>query len=394
MRYHQIQHLDNLVQKLCTLNGLDFCDPDYSDPDYFSPFRVLPTEVLSNIVRMVDAEGRRNLKEVCLWWNRVAKENMSKLFVHCPGGMRALIGYPRLQDLQITGCHIGETDYQAGKYMQHLHTLVLKSVTLVPFTIIAQLPYLKNLAIHAPDVTSMEGLEQLKMLEELTLDSIMASFSFPQSCCHPKLRRVYLKECICVKIQARFFGCCKDLEYLHIDTSLDHPIGSLDFVLQTPKLNHLAIVACCGEETVAFSLEPLASLQNLQYLNVKGYWDLDYEPILELESIRQLSPGVCCDKQLAKLVQSSKFGRHLESIELFDNECVTNTTLELLANSCPDLKRLYIIDCLNVTSESIASLRRMSKLCCLQLSPEHWWSEFENLDEFRQLCQNVCLDDI
>jgi hypothetical protein len=361
---------------------------------FASAFRVLPTEVLSNIVRMVDEDGRRNLKEVCLWWNRVTKENMSKLFVHCPGGMRGLIGYPRLQELQITGCHIGENDYQAGKYMQHLHTLVLKNVTVVPFAIIAQLPYLKRLDLLTPNVTTMEGLDQLKMIEELTLDSVMAPFCFPQSCCHPKLRRLYLKECICVRIQARFLGCCKDLEYVHIDTSLAHPIENLDFVLQTPKLNHLAIVACCGEETVPFSLEPLASLQNLEYLNVKGYWDLDYEPILGLETIRSIAPGIGSEKQLAKIVQESKFGSKLESIELFDNECVTNATIELFATSCPNLRRLYIIDCLNVTEECICSLQRISKLCCLQISPEHWWSEFKNLDAFQKLCPNVCLDDI
>lgn len=36
LRYRQVQHLENVVQKLCEASGIDWTDQNYSDPEYFS----------------------------------------------------------------------------------------------------------------------------------------------------------------------------------------------------------------------------------------------------------------------------------------------------------------------------------------------------------------------
>lgn len=319
---------------------------------------------------------------------------MTSLRVRCSWGMRGLMGYPRLNELEIASSLVGNHDYQNGKYMQHLNTLVLHGVTIVPFNILAQLPYLKTLEIDTSDMPSMEGLELLKHVENLTLASIIATFAFPVSACHPKLKRLVVKDCVCVRIQTIFLGCCKNLEYIQIDSALQTPITSLDFVKSTPHLRHFSLNSCCGEEVSSFPLDPLTSLKNLEYLSLRGYPDLNYCPLIGLETIRHFAPGTCCDVTLSCALTESKFSKHLESLELVEIEEVTDELLAVLPQYCPELRRLVIIDCQAITSDCITSLKQLPKLRCLQLSPECWWSTFENIDSFRSLCATVQLDDV
>jgi hypothetical protein len=392
LRYHQIQHLDNVVQKLCQVNGIDFSDQSYSDPEYFSPFRELPTEIIAKIITKLDCETRRSLKRVCLWWNRATRESTTSLTICCSAGMRGLIGYPRLTRLHLKGMLIGENDFQCGKYMQNVATLVMTNVASVPFSLLANLPYLRHFEIHSPNVTSMEGLCLMRHLEVLVLNSILASFSFPVSACHPKLQSLTIRECACLDVQTRFLGCCKDLEYLHIDSSLATPVSDIDFVKFTPKLNHFALVACCGEPTNSFSLEPLASLNHLEYLNLKGY-ELSYRPIYSMHSVTRFTPGLACDIHLSMLLNSWASAKLLGSLEFLENEEITNQIIDLLPATCPSLFRVIIMDCPNITQDAIAPLKQLKNLRCLQLSPQHWWSSFSNLEEWRGLCENVQLDD-
>lgn len=359
-------------------------------------FRALPVEVLHKVIDMVDNEGRKSLKRVCLWWNQVTREGTTSLSLRCPSGMRALIGYPRLESLCICGANIGEPDYQGGKFMQNLRCLSLKNVVCVPFTTLGCLPSLTQLEITSSDITSMDGLESLRHLEVLNLHSVLSSFAFPMSACHPKLRRASFVDCFCIRIQTRFLGSCRNLEYLHIDSSLETPVDDLSFVINTPRLKHLAIAICAGEsESVnQLSLEPLSQLKHLQYLNVKGHADLDYSPIYPLNSLTRLVPGLCNDIQFANLMTNLKCASQLNSIELFECEEMTDYSISLLPSLCPGIFRLLIIDCPKITQDAAYSLRKMPILRCLQLSPEMWWSSFSNLDEWRTLCVNVQLDDI
>lgn len=343
---------------------------------------------------MVDCEGKRSLKRVCQWWNQVTKETTTCLAVRCPGGMRGLIGYPRLKTLHISGIHVSEAHYQGGKYMLNLTKLDFYQVTNIPFDIVSQLPYLTSLAIRNSEMVSMDGLDKLTMLEELKLDSVISSFAFPVSACHPKLRKLSIIECFCIRVQTRFLGCCRNLEYLHIDSSLSAPINDISFVRNTPNLYHFAIAACCGENTSIFSLEPLSTLKNLEYVNLKGIPEADYSPLFELESLRRFIPGIVTDDEFLGMLRGMKSAKYLESIELADNDDLTDEALAELPELCPNLYRLLIFDCLCITQNAVHSLKQLKHLTCLQLSPEVWWGSFSNLDEWRSLCCNVCLDDL
>jgi len=392
LRYHQVQHLDNVVQKLCKAAGIDFTDQSYSDPDYFSPFRDLPTEIIARIIRMVDCQGRKSLKGVCLWWNRVTRECTNTLMICCPPGMRGLIGYPRLQDLHVKGELIGENDFQSGKYLQNLRNLRLEKVTVAPFSVLATLPYLTRLELRSPNVPSMDSLELLKHLEEVVFDSIINPFMFPASACHPKLRSVHIIECCHLEIQTRFFACCKDLEYLHIDSALESPFSDVEFAKHTPKLSHFALSAWCGEPTASFSLEPLATLKNLEYLNLKGY-ELDYRPLYDMTCVKRFTPGLSCDLHLSRLLSNWKSAKTIESIEFVENDEITDELIALLPSTCPSLFRIILMDCPSITQNAINSLRGLKKLRCLQLSPQLWWGTFDNVEEWKTICSNVQLDD-
>lgn len=278
--------------------------------------------------------------------------------------------------------------------MLNLTKIGFYQVTNIPFHILAQLPYLTTLEIRNSEMASMEGLDTLTMLEELSLDSVISSFAFPVSACHPKLRRLSIIECFCIRVQTRFLGCCKNLEYMHIDSSLSAPINDISFVQNTPHLKHFAIAACCGENLSAFSLDPLASLRNLEYVNLKGICETDYSPLYELESIKRFVPGIVCDEEFVSLMRGMKSAKNLESIELSENEELTDDSLALLPSLCPNIYRILIFDCLSVTQEAVNHLKRLQHLTCLQLSPEIWWGNFSNIDQWKALCCNVCLDDL
>lgn len=450
MRYRQVQHLETVVQKLCEFANIDFSDQDYCDPEYFSrtffstlrewdgsqteleglhslflrffhsdpfffliplprfsplsnprlsflsttAFRALPSEVIQKIVTMVDCEGKRSLKRVCQWWNQVTKEATTCLAVRCPGGMRGLISYPRLKSLYLSTMHITEAHYQAGKYMLNLSKISFYQVASIPFHILSQLPYLTCLEIKNSEILSMEGLDTLTMLEEIKLDSLISSFAFPVSACHPKLRRLSIVECFCIRVQTRFLGCCKNLEYMHIDSSLTTPITDISFVCNTPNLTHFAVAACCGENMSAFSLEPLATLRHLEYLNLKGISDMDYSPIFELETIKRFIPGVVGDDEFIGILRGMKSSKYFESIELSDNDDLTEEGLSELADLCPNMYRLLIMDCMTISQDAVCHLKRLKRLTCLQLSPELWWGPFTNLEDWKTICCNVCLDDL
>jgi len=280
--------------------------------------------------------------------------------------------------------------------MQNLKTLVLKNVVSVPFATLGCLPSLTQLDITNSDIASMDGLETLRHLEVLNVHSVISSFAFPVSACHPKLRHVSFVDCFCLRIQTRFLGCCKSLEYLHIDSSLQPPIQDISFVVNTPRLLHLAIAICPGEADSSrpISLEPLAHLKHLQYLNLKGHSDLDYSPIYPLTTLTRFVPGICNDVQFYTLMTNLKSASNLTSIELFESDDLTDDAISILPSLCPNIFRLLIIDCLKVTQQSLYSLRKLPVLRCLQVSPEMWWSSFSNLDEWRTVCINVQLDDI
>lgn len=278
--------------------------------------------------------------------------------------------------------------------MISLTKITFFQVSSIPFAVLGQLPYLTSIEIRSSELNSMDGLDKLNMLEEVTFDSVICSAVFPVSCCHPKLRRLSVLECFCIRIQARFLGGCPNLEYLHIDSSLESPILDISFVRNTPKMTHFAIAACCGESTSSFDLTPLTSLKHLEYVNLKGIPEMDYTPLDALDSLRRFVPGMCSDEQFIELLRNMKGAKLLESIELIDNDEITDDALIPLAELCPNVYRVLIFDCPCITQNAVHSLSKLTQLTCLQLSPEIWWSAFTNLDEWRSLCVNVCLDDL